>query len=59
MQKLAQALRAAVNSDALRQRYLAEGIEAMTLSPEEFAAFLQRDTQRAAKLVEEIGIPKE
>jgi tripartite-type tricarboxylate transporter receptor subunit TctC len=59
VQRVAQALRLAVDSTELRERFRSEGSEPLPLSPEEFAEFLRQDAQRLIKLVADVGIPKE
>jgi len=59
LQRLAQALRHAQASDAVRERFTRDGAEAGTLSPEEFTEFLRQDHQRTVKLASDLGLPKE
>ncbi|MES2999527.1 MAG: tripartite tricarboxylate transporter substrate binding protein [Pseudomonadota bacterium] len=57
--KLSTALRAATSSEAVRERFLQQGSEPFTLSPDEFTAFMKKDAQRVEKLVSDLGIAKQ
>ncbi|AQV98359.1 ABC transporter substrate-binding protein [Cupriavidus necator] len=57
--RLAQALKAAQASDAVRERFRKDSAEAGTMSADEFTEFLRQDLQRNLKVVADLGIPKE
>ncbi len=59
VRRLSEALRAATSSEAVRDRFRQQGSEAISMSPEEFTEFLHRDAVRAAKLIADLGIPKQ
>jgi tripartite-type tricarboxylate transporter receptor subunit TctC len=59
VQKLAQALKAAQASEAVRDRFRRDGAEAGTVSPEEFNEFLRQDMQRTVKVASELGMARE
>ena len=51
VQRLSQALRAALASEPVRERFRRDGAEAGSTSPEEFTEFLRQDMQRTMKVV--------
>jgi tripartite-type tricarboxylate transporter receptor subunit TctC len=59
VQKLNEALRYALASKELNERFRADGSEAMPMSPEEFNDFLKREEGQLGKLVNELGIAKQ
>lgn len=59
VQRLEQALQAALASDAVRERFRRDGTEPLVLSGSEFTEFLSRDSQRIAKLAAEMGLQKQ
>ena len=52
-------MRAALNTEELRERFRKEGQEATPQTPEEFAAMLRQDAEKTAKMMAEFGIKKE
>ncbi len=56
VQRLHQALRTALNSEVVRERFARDGQEAGTMTPEEFTSFLQEDEKRTAKLAKELDL---
>ena len=59
VQKLSEALRAAMASKAITERFREDGMEPVTMSPDEFNQFLAREVTQAHKTVTELGIPKQ
>ncbi|HYF16751.1 MAG TPA: tripartite tricarboxylate transporter substrate binding protein [Ramlibacter sp.] len=59
VQRLAQALKAAQDSEPVRDRFRRDGAEPGTLSPEGFTEFLRRDMQRTLKVASDLGMAKE
>jgi tripartite-type tricarboxylate transporter receptor subunit TctC len=59
VQRLNEAMRNALTSDELRERFRKEGQEASPQTPEEFAAMLRQDAQKTAKMMADFGIAKE
>jgi tripartite-type tricarboxylate transporter receptor subunit TctC len=59
VQRLSEALRSATSSNDLKERFAADGTEAMTMSPEEFNEFLKRDVAQMAELVTTLKIEKQ
>ncbi|WP_218574973.1 tripartite tricarboxylate transporter substrate binding protein [Reyranella sp. CPCC 100927] len=59
VQRLSHALRAALASEDIADRFRREGYEAFALGPDEFTDFLRKDAARAAKLATDLGLPKE
>jgi len=59
VQRLSQALRAALASDAVRERFRRDGAEAGTMTPEAFTNFLSQDMQRTVKVAADLKLPKE
>jgi tripartite-type tricarboxylate transporter receptor subunit TctC len=59
VQKLSTALRAALAMPEVQKHLREEGDEPMSMSPEEFNHFLQVETGAMAKLVSDIGLPKQ
>lgn len=59
VQKLSEALRAAMASKAVTDRFREDGMEAMTMSPDEFNQFLAREVTQAHKTVTDLNIPKQ
>jgi tripartite-type tricarboxylate transporter receptor subunit TctC len=59
VKKLHDALRAAMNTEKLREWYSLSASSPGTMTPDEFTAFVRRDAARAVKLANELGIEKE
>lgn len=59
VQRLSQALKTALATEQVRERFKRDGAEPGTMSPKEFTDFLQRDTQRTVKLAADLGLQKE
>ena len=59
IKKLNDALRAAMNTDKLREWYALSASSPGTMTSDEFTAFIKRDAVRAVKLANELGIEKE
>ncbi len=59
VQKLSEALHAVYSNKALKERFLAEGIEYNFMSPGEFNAFMAREVDDVAKLSKEIKLEKQ
>jgi len=59
VQRLNQAMRAAQNSEAVRDRFRRDGADAGTMTPEEFNAFLLQYERNIAKTAEELGLQKD
>jgi tripartite-type tricarboxylate transporter receptor subunit TctC len=59
VQKLSEALRAALRSKELEERFRSDGSEVAPMGSDEFNAFLRRDLAQMNKLVTELGLPKE
>lgn len=59
VQRLAEALRAALASEPVRDRFRRDGAEPGTMTPEAFTAFLQKDMQRTIKMASDLGLEKE
>jgi tripartite-type tricarboxylate transporter receptor subunit TctC len=59
VQKLSEALRAALSTRAIKDRFLQDGLETMDLSPEESAAFQAREVGVATRLVSDLKLPKQ
>jgi len=59
VQRLSEALKVAVSSEAVRERLRKDGAEAWLLSPEAFDEFMRQDSQRIAKLATEMGMQKQ
>jgi tripartite-type tricarboxylate transporter receptor subunit TctC len=59
VQRLSQALRSATSTTSIRDRYRADGMEAMDMSPEEFNQFLGREVAQAQKFMNELGLQKQ
>ena len=57
--KLSDALRAATSSQAIKDRYRDDGMEAMNMTPDEFNRFLAREVTQAQKAVTEYGVQKQ
>lgn len=57
--RLAQALRAALSSDTVAARLRYDGAEAGRMSPEEFTAFLRQDAVRTVKVASDMGYARE
>ena len=57
--RLAKALRTALNSDTVKQRFRSDAAEPGTMSPEEFTRFLKEDAARTEKVVADLGYAKE
>lgn len=59
VQRLHESLRAATASPQMRERYREDGSEPLDATVEEFNEFLKRDVAAMAKLVSDIGLPKQ
>lgn len=59
VQKLSTAVRSAIASPQLEERFAMEGSEALPQSPAEFDEFLERESSATAKLVTELRLPKQ
>lgn len=59
IQRLTEALHRATSSNAIKDRFRDDGMEAMDISAEEFNKFLAREVAQGQKLVSELGIPKQ
>ncbi len=59
VQRLGQALRAALASTPVRERFRHDGAEPGTMTPEAFTQFLQQDLQRMTKIVADLNLAKE
>lgn len=59
VQKLSEALRAAMASKAVTERFREDGMEPMTMSADEFNQFLAREVTLAHKTVQDLAIPKQ
>ncbi|BDB27819.1 tripartite tricarboxylate transporter substrate binding protein [Cupriavidus sp. P-10] len=59
VKKLHDALRQAVMSKQLQQKMKDEGAEVMDMKFDQFNQFLARETVQAAKLISDLGIPKQ
>lgn len=59
IQRLNEALRSALASKELTDRFRSDGSEAMVMAPEEFNEFLRRDMAQMARLVSDLGIQKQ
>jgi tripartite-type tricarboxylate transporter receptor subunit TctC len=59
VRRLGQALQVALRSDAVRERFARDGSEAGAMGPQEFTEFLKQDYQRTAKVVTDLGLPRE
>lgn len=57
--RLHEAMRAASKTPAMRDYFTRSGSEPGTMSQEEFAAFIRRETVAATKVVADFGIPKD
>lgn len=57
--RLTEALHASMASDALKERFRAEGMEPMRMSADEFNQFLAAEIAAAQKLVADLGLKKE
>jgi tripartite-type tricarboxylate transporter receptor subunit TctC len=57
--RLSDALRTALSSDALKERFRNDGAEVMVMSPEEFNSFLKQDLEQMAKLAADLDLPKQ
>lgn len=57
--RLADALRAATSDSAIKERYREDGLEAMSMSPDEFNQFMAREVRQVNKLVTDLGIQKQ
>ncbi|CAN7344063.1 tripartite tricarboxylate transporter substrate-binding protein [Variovorax sp. LjRoot178] len=58
VQKLSETLRAATASKVATERFREDGIEAMTMSPDEFNQFFVRELKQAHTTVTELGIQR-
>jgi tripartite-type tricarboxylate transporter receptor subunit TctC len=58
VQRLADALHAATASKELTARFADNGLEPMTMQPNQFSQFLKEDEERMRKVVAELGIEK-
>jgi tripartite-type tricarboxylate transporter receptor subunit TctC len=59
VQRLNEAMRAALTSDALRERFRQEGQDPWPMEPAAFAELLSKDARDTAKVMAELGIPRE
>lgn len=59
VQRLGQALRAALASAPVRERFRRDGAEPGSMTPEAFTQFLQQDLQRTMKVVADLKLAKE
>lgn len=59
VQRLGQALRAALASVPVRERFRRDGAEPGTMTPEAFTQFLQQDLQRTMKVAADLSLAKE
>jgi tripartite-type tricarboxylate transporter receptor subunit TctC len=59
VQRLNQALVAAVNSDSARERFRRDGAEGRPSSPEEFNVYVRNYERSIVKAVQELGLPKD
>ena len=59
VQKLSEALRAAIQSDKMREMYTKSASSPGTMTAEEFTEFFRRDAVRSANLASELGIEKD
>lgn len=59
VQRLSEALRVAMTSTELKDKYAKEGAETMVMNPEEFSQFVKGETVRFGKLAADLNIPKE
>lgn len=57
--RLAKALRTALDSDTVKQRFRSDAAEPGAMSPEEFTRFLKEDAARTEKVVADLGYAKE
>ncbi|WP_198972915.1 Bug family tripartite tricarboxylate transporter substrate binding protein [Xylophilus sp. ASV27] len=57
--RLAAALRTALASETVKQRFRNDAAEAGAMSPEEFTRFLKEDAARTVKVVNDLGYAKE
>lgn len=57
--RLAKALRAALASDSVKERFRSDSAEAGRMSPEEFTKFLKEDAARTQKVAADLGYAKE
>lgn len=57
--RLAQALRTALRSEAVAARFRSDGAEAGAMSPGEFTTFLRQDAARTLKVASDLGYAKE
>lgn len=58
LQRLSVALRSAVSSEELVEKFRADGSEPMTMSPDEFNKYLKGQLGQMAKLAEDLKLPK-
>jgi tripartite-type tricarboxylate transporter receptor subunit TctC len=59
VQRLHQAMRAAQNSEAARDRFRRDGAESQPMTPEQFNAFLKDYERSIAKAAQDLGLQKE
>jgi tripartite-type tricarboxylate transporter receptor subunit TctC len=59
VQRLSEALKAALANEAVRERMRKDGSEAWSTSPEEFNEWLRQDSQRIAKVATEMNLEKQ
>jgi tripartite-type tricarboxylate transporter receptor subunit TctC len=59
VQKLSAALRSALTDAELKERFRSEGAEPMLMTPAEFDQFLKGEVAAMAKLVADVGVPKQ
>jgi len=59
VQRLNRAMRSALSSETLRERFRKEGQVPSPQTPEEFETMLAQDAQKTAKLMVQLGLPRE
>jgi len=57
--RLSEALRSATQSSEIKDRLKQDGGEAVSMSPEDFNAFLKKDMDKMSKLVVDLHLPKQ
>lgn len=57
--RLNTALRAAINDPAISKKFVDQGVEVVTSTPQEFAAFIKAETERWGKVIHDAGITVE
>lgn len=59
VQSLSQALRYATSQAAVKDRFLAEGMESMSMSPSEFKQFLIDEVTQSQRIVKDLGLRRQ